>query len=185
MTMQKEQDSARTVGKRLLTLRKRLGLSQADLAQRLGTPKSTYVAWEREESEASGRLFSAVHREFGPESVLSLLGEETCREGAGVDWEDLGKIASKVDSARKKVNVYLDVEDIVEVAGSIYERAPEEREKALDEFRMYLKIQLKHLPRERPVPRFSDPERPRPPRPSSGKWHRDAPWEGAGTEQDD
>lgn len=162
-----------------------MGLSQADLAQKLGTPKSTYVAWEREESEPSGRLFTAMHREFGSESVLSLLGEQTQGGRPGVDWEDLGKIASKVDSARKKVKVYLDVEDIVEVAGSIYERGPEDREKALDEFRMYLKIQLKHLPRERPVPRFSDPDRPRPPRPSSGKWHRDVPWEGASTEQDD
>jgi DNA-binding XRE family transcriptional regulator len=157
-------------------------LSQADLAHKLGTPKSTYVAWEREESEPSGRLFTAIHREFGSESVLTLLGEDNPTDRDSIDWEELGKIASKVDSARKKVNVYLDVEDIVEIAGAIYERSSEDRAKALDEFRMYLKIQLKHLPRERPLPRFSEAGRSRTPRQSSEKWHRERGWEGTDTD---
>lgn len=184
MTSTKYQDSAQKVGKRLLTFRKEQRLTQAEMAEKLAIPKSTYVAWERDESEAGARLFLALQREFGTPSVLWVLGSDLPSVDKTIDWIELGRIAAKVDRARKNLRVYLDVEDIVEIAGSIYDRNPDERDKALSEFRMYLKIQLKHLPREMPPRRFS--EGGKPPRPqSSGQWHRDQPWVGVDPFEDD
>jgi transcriptional regulator with XRE-family HTH domain len=46
----------RTLGERILTARRLLGLSQGELARRLGVDPSTLGRWERDEARPSAKL---------------------------------------------------------------------------------------------------------------------------------
>lgn len=132
-TIEKEQDSALDIGNRILHLRKRLGLTQVEMAARLSIAKSTFVAWERGEAEAGARLFTAVKRCFGYTAVLDLLGEPE-NSSMRTDWLDVSNMAVNLLETCRSAGVEIDVKTLIHIAGYIYEKQVMDR---LETFRYF------------------------------------------------
>jgi len=57
-------DKPKTLGEKLLSYRKNLGMTQKELAQKLGVDPSTLARWERSEGRPSRRSLGAINKIF-------------------------------------------------------------------------------------------------------------------------
>jgi DNA-binding XRE family transcriptional regulator len=73
-TIQNLQADVGFSGERLREVRHRFDLTQSQMAQKLGVPKSTYVGWELETSVPPTTLYDNVAAQFGPNVLFKLMG---------------------------------------------------------------------------------------------------------------
>lgn len=138
-TIEKDQDSAFDIGNRIFRLRKRLGLTQAEMAGQLSIPKSTFVAWERGEAEAGARLFVAVKDRFGYEAARDLLGVSE-NSSMKTDWSDVSNLAVSLLEACRSAGVEIDVKSLIQIAGHMYEQQAVDRLETLRHFDAFVRL---------------------------------------------
>src|SRR5690348_6511334 len=150
MTIAKRQDIAplSSISDRLLNLRRKRSLTQAEFAVRLGVPKSTYVSWERAEAEPPLRLASMIRESFGTRAAAELFGllEEPGALPTVVDWVALGKLCREVEELTRRGDYQFQIDDVVEIAGIIFERGEHEFDQGLRDAEQLLRIG-RRLPR--------------------------------------
>ena len=83
------------LGQRIGALRRGQGLSQAQLAERLGISASALGMYEQGRREPSGEMLVALAREFGVTTDYLLTGEIACR----MDEESYAKMLTGLVSA--------------------------------------------------------------------------------------
>lgn len=110
-------------GPKLLELRLRAGLTQAELAAKLDVPKSTYVAWERSEAEPPMKALLPLARAFrGIETISYLLDYPAEVQGSGpVDWEAFGQVFDQVKAMAKREGYELEDAQVIDIAGGIFD----------------------------------------------------------------
>lgn len=86
MTQDWYSDDKATMGDRLLAARERAGLSEAELARRLGVRAKTLTAWEADEVEPRSNHLRTLSGLLGV-SLIWLLTGEGAGEGDGVQGD--------------------------------------------------------------------------------------------------
>lgn len=129
-------------GQTLLGLRRTRSMTQEAFAAHLGVPKSTFVAWERDEAEPPLRLAYAVRKAFGTRAAAELLGllEEPDQLPRAVDWLTLGRLCAEVEKLAHRAGFDLEIPEVVEIAGIVFERGDEQFEQGLRDAEQLLRI---------------------------------------------
>ena len=143
MTIAKKQDITQSddLGPRLSALRKEKGETQATFAARLGVPKSTYVAWERNEAEPPFSLLQKILVAFGQRAAFTVAGFALDQNPqAAIDWSSLARLCEEVKKLSDRAGYDFDVADVLEIAGMIFERGTDEYEAGLRDAERLLRI---------------------------------------------
>lgn len=143
MAIPKGQDNApaTSLGFRLRALRSSKSDTQASFAERLGVPKSTYVAWERDEAEPPFSLFQKILAACGARAAFQAAELPLdASPQAKVDWEEFGRLCDEVSALSQRAGYEFEVRDIIEISGLIYEREPDQREEGLRDAERLLRI---------------------------------------------
>lgn len=130
------------VAARLLELRRSHSLTQETFAAKLGVPKSTFVAWERDEAEPPLRLALAINEVFGRRSAAELIGlmADSRDEPGLVDWPQLGRLCVEVEKLARRAGYNFETSELVEIAGIVYERGEGDFEQGLRDAEQLLRI---------------------------------------------
>lgn len=139
------------IGDRLRLVRKKLGLSQGEMALRVGVDQGALSRVERGERPPSAKLLAGIARYF-PEEDLGVLLTGTKRPDAPdvatnkgtvacvVDTKMLSQILSGIDSGLDELGLTLKAPKKAELAGLLYDHFYNKRETDKDTILRFLKL---------------------------------------------
>lgn len=121
-------------GPKLLELRLRAGLTQAELATKLQVPKSTYVAWERSEAEPPMRALLPLALAFdGLKTVAYLIDfPEEAHARSSVDWEAFGQVFGEVKELAKRDKYEFDDQQLIGIVALAFQQEKKTVREAVD-----------------------------------------------------
>lgn len=120
---------------RLRNFRKDAGLTQGELASRIGVAKSTFVAWENGSTQPPLRLAPLLRGAFGPEHLLAiqkLVGIDGADDPNLVqDFDQLAEISEIVVKHGRTLGKEIPLGSALTLANMVLSRGPAERTAAL------------------------------------------------------
>ena len=90
------------LGRRIAALRREQGLSQAQLASRLGISASAMGMYEQGRREPSGEMLVALGRELGVSTDYLLTGESNCRMDGEIYARMIAELVNAADQRLSK-----------------------------------------------------------------------------------